>query len=178
MDDCNLIQRLLAKDEQALREFYRIYTPDVLRYVRHKITDPHEADDIFQETLYAFLEAIRDFHGDARIRTFLFSICRHKIIDHYRKKKIIHAVFSRSPELEEIISPLMGPEESLDVELVKEKIKDTFAVLLPQYRYMLYLRYIVNMPVMEIAKKLAVTIKSAESVLTRAKKAFVKAYER
>ena len=82
------------------------------------------------------------------------------------------------PELEELISPLLGPEEQLDRVALHEKLRHTFTKILPQYKMVLQARYILNMPVGEIAQQFSVTIKSTESLITRARKAFVKAYER
>lgn len=168
---------MLLSDRQSAAQFYRTYRPKLLKFVRSKITNPQEAEDVVQDTLFAFLEALRDFHGEARITTFLYAICRHKIVDYYRKKKIKQIVFSQSPEIFELISPLLNPEEELDAVLLKEKLHTTLKKLLPQYAYILRARYIFDMPVADIAKKLATTLKSAEMTLFRARKAFMKAYE-
>jgi len=169
-----LLERILARDERALYEFYRAYTPPLKRFIRMKVQNPHDADDILQDTLYAFLDALRDFRGNSSLRTFLQSICNHKIIDYYRRKKIKQLVFSQMPELEELVSPLLNPEAALDQRLMKEELGRTLNKLIPQYKTVLYARYILNMPVAEIARKLAITLKGAESMLFRAKKAFVK----
>jgi RNA polymerase sigma-70 factor (ECF subfamily) len=166
------------RDKQAAAQFYRTYRPRLLQFVRSKITNPHEAEDVVQDTLFAFLEGLRDFHGKCRISTYLFSICRHKIIDYYRKKKIKQIVFSHAPEIEDVLSPLLSPEDTLDAVLLKEKLHSTLQKLLPQYTYVLRARYILNMPVGDIAKKLSTTLKSAEMVLFRARKAFIQAYEK
>lgn len=176
-DDDRLIKRMLMGDKRAAAEFYVTYRPALISLVHSKVTNPHEAEDIVQDVLFAFLEGIRDFHGQCRISTYLFSICRHKIIDYYRKKKIKQIVFSHAPDIEEVLSPLLTPEETLDAILLKEKLHRTLKRILPQYSYILHARYVLNMPVGDIAQKLATTLKSAEMTLFRARKAFIKAYE-
>lgn len=177
MDDAKLISRILARDERALHEFYYAYAPKLRRFIQSKVQNPQDVEDILQDTLYAFLDAIRDFQGNCKMNTFLLSICNHKIIDFYRKKKLKSIVFSRMPEIEGFVSPLLGPEEAFSEVAVREELHKTLNKLIPQYKHVLYARYILNMPVAEIAAKLAVTIKSAESMLFRAKKAFVKQHE-
>lgn len=172
MDDTNLIPKILARNRRALLEFYRRYAPKLSRYIRGKVANPSDAEEVLQDTLYAFLEAIRDFQGQCTVQTFLFSICQHKVIDYYRKKKLKHAVFSQMPQLEAIISPLLSPEEELDVTLVKEKIHAVMGRLLPRHRQILLLKYLDGLSVEEIAKRLAMTFKSVESQLFRARKAF------
>ncbi len=174
MEDGELVRRILARDERALYDFYHTYTPPLKRFIQVKIQNPHDVEDIMQDTLYAFLEALRDFHGNCQIHTFLRAICHHKIVDYYRKKKIKQLVFSQVPEIEELVSPFMNPEATLDERIIKEELHKTLNKLIPQYKTVLYARYILNMPVAEIARKLATTLKGAESMLFRAKKAFVK----
>ena len=173
VDDTTLIFKILARDRQAIFTFYRRFAPKLSRFIAGKVANAADAEEILQDTLYAFLEAIRDFQGKSNIQTFLFSICQHKIVDYYRKKKLKHAVFSQMPQLEAIISPLIGPEEQLDATLVKEKIHVVLGRLLPRYRQILLLKYLDGLSVEEIAKHLAMTFKSVESQLFRARKAFV-----
>lgn len=176
MDETETIDRILRGDRRALSVFYQTYAPKLERYLGTKVGSPADAEEILQDTLFAFLEAIRDFAGSSSLQTFLFSICNHKIIDFYRRKKFKHIVFSAVPQLEALVSPLLNPEEELDSALLKEKIHRVFDQLLPHYRHILTLKYIDNLSVNEIAHKLSVTFKSAESRIFRARKAFVEAF--
>jgi RNA polymerase sigma-70 factor (ECF subfamily) len=171
--DNDMIAKILSRDRKTLLLFYRRYAPKLSRYIAGKVGNPADAEEILQDTLYAFLEAIRDFQGQSTVQTFLFSICQHKVVDYYRKKKLKHAVFSQMPQLEAIISPIVSPEEELDAVLVKEKIHAVLARLLPRYRQILLLKYLDGLSVAEIAGRLTMTFKSAESQLFRARKAFV-----
>jgi RNA polymerase sigma factor (sigma-70 family) len=176
VNDASLISQILARDRHALSVFYRRYTPRLRAYILGKVSAQEDAEEILQDTLYAFLEAIRDFEGHATINTFLFSICNHKIIDFYRRKKIKHLVFSRTPGLEILVSPLLNPEQEFDTRLLKEKIHRVLSYLLPQYRKLLILKYFDDLSVSEIARQLAVSVKSAESQLFRARKAFIERF--
>ena len=171
-----LIHQILGRDRRALLVFYRRFAPKLSRFIAGKVGSPPDAEEILQDTLYAFLEAIRDFEGKSNIQTFLFAICQHKVIDFYRRKKIKHAVFSQMPQLEALISPLVSPEEELDVTLVKEKIHTVLGRILPRYRQILVLKYIEGHSVAQIAEKLTLTFKSVESQLFRARKAFVELF--
>jgi RNA polymerase sigma-70 factor (ECF subfamily) len=172
-DDQEIITKILSRDRRTLSLFYRRYAPKLSRFIAGKVANQEDAQEVLQDTLYAFLEAIRDFHGQSTVQTFLFSICQHKVVDYYRKKKLKHAVFSQMPQLEAIISPIVSPEEELDATLVKEKIHSVLGRLLPRHRQILLLKYLDGLSVEEIAKHLAMTFKSAESQLFRARKAFV-----
>jgi RNA polymerase sigma-70 factor (ECF subfamily) len=173
MDDATIITRLLTHDRRSVAAFYREYAPQLRRYIGARVASQPDAEEVLQDTLFAFLEAIRDFQGKSSIRTFLFSICQHKIIDFYRKKKLKHLVFSQMPELESFVSPLLTPEATLDQTLIKEKIQRVLGRMIPVHRQVLMLKYLENVSVEDIARKLSITFKSAESRLFRARKAFV-----
>jgi RNA polymerase sigma-70 factor (ECF subfamily) len=174
--DGELVSLMLARDRKALSVFYRRFVPKLSSFVHSKIADRDDAEEVLQDTLYAFLEAIRDFHGKSSIKTYLFSICHNKIVDYYRRKKLKQLVFSRAPNLELLVSPLLSPEEELDVTLLREKIQTVLSGILPRYRTMLVSKYIDNMSVSDIAHKFALSFKSAESQLFRARKAFVELF--
>jgi len=176
MDEALLIDKILSRDRQALSTFYRNFAPKLARFIRAKVENPADGEEILQDTLYAFLEAIRDFHGKSSLETFLFAICQHKVIDFYRRKKIKHLVFSQLPELSELVSPMLNPEEELDTTLFKEKIGRVLSRLIPRYRQILLFKYFDGLSVEEISRRLSITFKSAESRLFRARKAFVEIF--
>jgi RNA polymerase sigma-70 factor, ECF subfamily len=176
LDDHALIKKILARDRHALAAFYRKFAPKLQILIRSKIYNQADGEEILQDTLFAFLEAIRDFHGASSLQTFLFSICHHKIIDYYRRKKIKQLVFSQMPNLEVLVSPMLNPEEELDTVLLKEKIQIVLGNMLPHYRHLLVSKYVDNLSVAEVAKKFALSFKGAESQLFRARKAFVELF--
>lgn len=175
-DDQALVGDILARDRRALLLFYRRYTPKLAGFIHAKIGVKEDAEEVLQDTLYGFLEAIRDFQGNASVKTFLYSIAHHKVIDYYRRRKLKQIVFSRAPGLEQFVSPLVGPEEALDSKLLREKIYSVLSRILPRYRMVLVSKYIDNLSVTDIARKLAISFKSAESQLFRARKAFVELF--
>ena len=85
-------------------------------------------------------------------------------------------MFSQVPQLEMLVSPLVGPEAALDETLVKEKIHKVLYAIAPVYRQVLVLKYLEHVPVEEIAQKLSISFKSAESRLFRARKNFVEQF--
>src|SRR3989338_11080405 len=141
MNDSELIKKILARDRNALSVFYRTHTPSLRRFIKNKINNPDDAEEVLQDALFAFLEAIRDFTGASKLTTFLYAIANHKVIDWYRRKKIRHVVFSAVPQLESLVAPLIGPEEALDASLLREKIRMVLGRLLPMYKSVLVLKY-------------------------------------
>jgi RNA polymerase sigma-70 factor (ECF subfamily) len=55
------------------------------RYARARVRHRDLAEDLVQEALLAALQSRDRFEGQASVRTWLLSILRHKILDHYRR---------------------------------------------------------------------------------------------
>lgn len=176
VDERQIVDKILSGDEKTLRYFYRHFQPSLLSYIKNKIADISDAEEIMQDTFLAAIEGLRDFSFKCQVFTYLCSIANHKIVDFYRKKKIKNIFFSHLSEFEPLVSTLLGPEEKLDEELLRQKIKQTFERLTPRYRQLLWLKYVYGFSVAEIAYKLSISFKSAESQLFRARRAFAVAF--
>lgn len=176
MNDRELISHILQGDERMLLFFYRHYSPRLATFIRNKVANESDVEEILQDTLLATIEAMRDFSFKSSLFTFICSIAYHKVIDFYRKKKIKNIFFSQMPEVESLISSLLGPEDIFDRKFLAQKIKNTFASIAPNHSLILKLKYLYGYSVEEIAKKLSISFKSAESQLFRARKAFVSEY--
>ncbi len=54
-------------------------------YAQYRVLDPPLAEDMVQETLLSALKASERFAGRSSVRTWLMSILKHKISDHFRQ---------------------------------------------------------------------------------------------
>lgn len=176
MTDEQLIYGVLHKNKRAVYYFYKKYTPFLKSLIGRKIRKPEDGEEILQDTLYAFLESLRDYTGRASLRTYIYSICNHKIADFYRKKRIREAIFSQTPQFEALIAPLITPEDQLDLSLMKAKVYRALERILPRYKRILLFKYADGLTMENIAGKFDSTTKSIESALFRARKAFVRAF--
>ncbi len=173
-----LVKKIIKKDEQAFNFFYRRYEKPVFNFIKRKIHDEEVAKEITQEVFIFFLEGLRDFHFQSTLKTYLFSIAKNKVIDYYRKNKIKKILFSHLPSfLVEGINIFLI-EEEIEKKEIKKRIEKVFRLLPNDYQGILRLKYIENVKVKQIARKLKLTFKATESLLFRARKAFIKLYRK
>ena len=177
MSEKQLVSHILSGNEIALRMFYKTHSPKLVGFVRLGISNEKDVEEIVQDTFMATIEALRDFTFKCTLSTFLCSIAKRKVVDHYRKKKLKRVLFSQFPQIESLLSILTTPEEKLDEKLLVEKIEQTFNKLAPRYKRILKLKYVEGFSVDEIARDLSVSFKSVESMLFRARKAFTVEYK-
>ncbi|QDO93764.1 sigma-70 family RNA polymerase sigma factor [Formosa sediminum] len=62
-----------------------LYSDYLYNYTISRVNDTEIAKDIVQDTFFAGLKSMKNFKGEASERTWLVSILKRKIIDHYRK---------------------------------------------------------------------------------------------
>lgn len=62
------------------------YADDLFRFAVTKVNDPTLAEDLVQDSFLSALKALGQFKGESNEKTWLISILKNKIIDHYRNK--------------------------------------------------------------------------------------------
>jgi len=153
-------------------DFYNKYYLGIKKFVSQKINDEGVVEELTNDIMMAAIICRPNFSGKCNEFSWICSIAKHKIIDYYRKKKIKTILFSFSPNFEEIADKALTPERDVLKNELKEEIKKTFKELGKGYKDILRLKYIEEMKISEIAKKLKLTIKAVETKLNRAKKKF------
>ncbi|CAH8285205.1 RNA polymerase sigma-70 factor (ECF subfamily) [Mariniflexile fucanivorans] len=62
-----------------------LYSDYLFNYTISRVSDREMAQDLVQDTFLAALKSMKNFKGEASERTWLISILKRKVIDHYRK---------------------------------------------------------------------------------------------
>ena len=62
-----------------------LYSDYLFNFTISRVSDREIAQDLVQDTFLAGLKSMKNFKGEASERTWLISILKRKIIDHYRK---------------------------------------------------------------------------------------------
>jgi RNA polymerase sigma-70 factor (ECF subfamily) len=98
------------------------------RYARLRVHNREAAEDLVQEAFLAAIKSPETFRGAASVRTWLVSILRRKIVDHYRKVSAARAhlesdvqtggdrfgLFSADGQWVEAIAPWKTPPQILE----------------------------------------------------------------
>ncbi|MEM7041147.1 MAG: sigma-70 family RNA polymerase sigma factor [Bacteroidota bacterium] len=92
----------------------------LLNFIRRRVRDDEDAQDIFQDVFSQFVEAYRRLEGIERVTSWLFRVARNKISDLYRKRKPEPVSRHResdsettTPSLQDILPDLSGNPEDL-----------------------------------------------------------------
>lgn len=172
-----IIADVLRGKPGAVTAFYRTYAPKVRRYLISKLPEG-EVEEILQDTFLSAFDSLPLYRGESSVATWLISIARHEVADFYRKHYARKIVEKTSPLFDTMVSEVLSPEFEMEKKKIEKKFFATYRSLSRQYRDILSYRYELSMSVKEIAARMNLSFKAAESLLFRARLAFREAYER
>jgi RNA polymerase sigma-70 factor (ECF subfamily) len=69
-----LLERIDARDREAMRELYLLYYPRLARFLRRMTRRHNLVDEIVNDTLFVVWEKAGDFRGDSRVSTWIMGI--------------------------------------------------------------------------------------------------------
>ena len=139
------------------------------RYVKFKISNKHDAEDLIQETCLTATEKFPSLQNPAAFKAWLIGIASHKCNDYYRRKAKDMNI-SLDALAESALS--MGRQ----VITVQTTVRETLESLGDKEKQILYLYFFKNLSQEEIAKKLSVPLGTVKSRLYYAKEKFKQHY--
>ena len=186
MNDRALVARMLRGDERAFTEFFDAYFPPMYRFALGRVdANAHAAEDVVQNAMAKAVRKLATFRGEAMLLTWLLTFCRHEIGAYWReaRREPSSTTFpDDAPEFEAALDSIAALENGGDPESIAARSQTSRLVQsvldrLPRhYGDVLEWKYIEGSSVREIASRLAVGEKAAESMLTRARTAFRHAF--
>jgi RNA polymerase sigma-70 factor (ECF subfamily) len=148
MDD--LLQRIARdRDPLAFQDLFRLYGPRIKSMMMRQGADSAAAEDITQETLFAVWRKAHLFVAQkGSIATWIYTIARNLRIDRLRR----HAAYQDLPEeIESVPSEEDLPDESLNREQQRERIRGAIEMLPAEQYEVVHLSYIEGLSHNEIA---------------------------
>ena len=158
----------------------QIYTNDLFSYTFSKVRQKELAEDIVQETFVAAYESYDKFEGKSNVKTWLFSILKRKIADHYRsayKKSrdvspdLIESYFDENHGWKSQYRPTSWGDEKelLDDEEFQKTLKDCFENLPQKWSSALSLKYLEDHDADGICNQLEISMPNFWQIVHRAK---------
>jgi RNA polymerase sigma-70 factor (ECF subfamily) len=166
--------------ESAFEDFFRDCFPPLYRFALARMKDAGAAEEVAQATLCRAIDHLESYRAEAALLTWLCTFCRHEISAYYRRLARVPEHVDLIEELPEVRAALesIARAESIDADAALRReqlarlVQVTLDALPPRYGDALEWKYIEGLSVREIAERLGVGTKAAESILTRARQAF------
>ena len=87
MDEALRRQWLMAQQDQRISEAINREHARLHKFIRSRVTDQGDAEDILQDVFYELVEAYRMMKPVERVTAWLFRVARNRITDLFRRKK-------------------------------------------------------------------------------------------
>ncbi len=87
MNDAASVQPMALEQDQRISEVVKRERSRLGNFIRRRVPDPRDAEDILQEVFYELVEANRLLMPIDHVTGWLFRVARNRIIDLFRKKK-------------------------------------------------------------------------------------------
>jgi RNA polymerase sigma-70 factor, ECF subfamily len=159
--DAQLMERL--RDDatgDALRALYRTYAGELLGFALNALGERGAAEEIVQEVFTrAWRHADRYDPGRGSVRTWLYQIARHAIIDTRRRASARPALASGEQPLLEASST----RDSIEQAMLGWQVAAALERLTPEHRQMIRLAHFQGLSVREIADKCNLPIGTVKS---------------
>lgn len=167
MDFLEIISRCKKGDQRSQRILYDHFCTQMFLVARRYVKKDYLAEEIMNEGLFKFLEALDKFEYKSYNQTvaYLKKIIVNACIDHFRGQDKIWVVSIFEPGVEdiEICQDILEGLTAKEIFTAITKLPDT-------YRFVFNLAELENMSHDEIGKKLEITPGASRSLLMRAKK--------
>jgi RNA polymerase sigma-70 factor (ECF subfamily) len=176
--DRQLVGRLKAGDEAAFRDFFDGYFDRLYRFAMSRTRGNADmAEEAVQRTMIRALRGIEGFRGEAALSTWMVQICRNELADlgELARRDAGRTVSFDADErvrerVESVITdPRSDPAAAPEADERAQVLRELLDGLPGRYGEVLEWKYLEEMSVEQIAKRLRGSFESTQSLLQRAR---------
>jgi RNA polymerase sigma factor (sigma-70 family) len=152
-------------DDARISEAIRLEWARLRNFIRRRVADQGDAEDILQDVFYELIEAYRLMKPIEQVGAWLFRVARNRITDRFRKQRI-EAVVDRSAgengdatRLVDLLpSPEAGPEAEYARGVLIEELEDALGELPEEQRAVFIAHEIEGRSFKELAAESGVSV--------------------
>jgi RNA polymerase sigma factor (sigma-70 family) len=132
MDKAATTNWIMAEQDERLTETIGREQGRLRNFIRRRVADEAEAEDILQDVFYELIEAYRLMKPIEQVGAWLYRVARNRIIDGFRKKKPEPLSAEKDPDAEDgdtlsldelLPSPEAGPEAAYARSILLEELE-------------------------------------------------------
>jgi RNA polymerase sigma-70 factor (ECF subfamily) len=140
----------------------------VYHYLLKKTSNEYISEEITIKSFSKAFEKIKMYDPKYNFKTWLISIAKNNYSDYLKKKKLLFKEVN-SQKIESIVSEI-NPEQDMINRENYDNLNSKIDELKPMYRDMIKYRYLEDLSIQEISKKLNQPVNTVKIKIFRAKK--------
>jgi len=168
LPDLEIEDRLLAQarqgDQEAIMQIYDAYFPPIYNFIRLRVDDRAQAEDLTSDVFIKLVSAIRGRNAPRRsLRGWLFRVARNAIYDHYGQQK-------RFPTatLDEWLTMDSDMEDRVIQAIDAQRARQAIRMLADDQQEILILRFGQGLNLQETAEIMGRSVSAVKSLQFRA----------
>jgi RNA polymerase sigma factor (sigma-70 family) len=167
--DAVLVRRLRQRDRTAWDQVYAEYSPRLYAYAQRLVANPHDADDLVQETFVRALPRLDKLDPDTvELGPYLFTTLRNVFLKSVERRKRAEPVADVPEPLEP--APIEDdPERSTLLHGQQDEVRVANARLAPRQRLVLALRELEDKSYAEIGEVVGLNENAVAQLISRAR---------
>src|ERR1017187_1545532 len=142
MKEAASLEQMSFEQDRQITDVVKQEQSRLRNFIRRRVPDPRDADDILQEVFYALIEANRLLVPIEHVTGWLFRVARNRITDLFRKKtpgSLSDAVAANNEDesltLEDLLpSPDAGPDALYARSVLLDELEDALDELPEEQR--------------------------------------------
>jgi RNA polymerase sigma-70 factor (ECF subfamily) len=151
LSDQELMRLVQAGDFSPAAEIYDRYSSRIYNFAYRFLRNSEAAEDATQEVFVKMLKHANQFHGDAKLSTWLFSITANWCRDYLRKSD------NKAKEAEDVLITLpapseLAPDRNLERRENEQMVQKALTALTPEQREAILLSRYQGLSYAEIAQ--------------------------
>ena len=178
LDAIALARQAATGDAAATSRLLRSLASRVVRVVRAVLGSSHpDVDDVAQQALIGFIQALPAFRGDCDPARYATTIAVRTAIGARRRVRLEHSRRDPGADADAVASPAMEPGEEIASQRRKEVLRELLAELPPEQAEALAMRVVLGWSLEEIAGQSGAPLNTVRSRLRLAKESLRKTIE-
>src|SRR5580765_9602 len=132
----------MTDQDRQISEVVAVEGGRLRNFIRRRVADPRDAEDILQEVFYELVEANRLLMPIDHVTAWLFRVARNRIVDLFRRTRIASLSDAPAPRGDDVRLPIedllpsrdAGPEALYVRRVLLEEIARAIGELPPEQR--------------------------------------------
>lgn len=143
LDEDELIARARQGDREAFADLYQRYLPMIYAYVRARVFDDRDAEDLTEQVFLRAFQTLSRYRGRGwPYSAFLYRVARNLVVDHFRRPRSVLS----AEAAEEYPDPAPSADEALIQSEERGRLQQALSRLPADYQEVIRLRLLLSMP--------------------------------
>lgn len=167
LEEIELVRNAQKGDVNAIGELYQRHRTGIFRYAWLQVHDQQAAEDLTSEIFMRMIANLSQYKtADVPFAAWLYRIARNLLVDHHRREK-----YRMTIPIDQLENSQRGSRDPVvtlvESRLTAEQLEQTMAQLDEHQREVLRLRFLVGLPLEDVARVIEKTVAATKSIQHR-----------